>query len=196
MKEKILTEKYLSDLIAEAFVVKEFVKNKFTHLSSEQINWKFDKNKWSIAQCLEHLIISDNAYFLEIEKSISGIKEKDKKGENYFKSGFLGKLFLFYTDPNSSKKFEAVDAFKPSDNIMTANIFNSFNEHQNKLMSLLEDCRNLNLSATKVAHPVNRLIKFRLGDFFNLIITHEKRHLLQAEKVVNHQFFPKQVLVA
>ena len=52
-----------SNLIADAETISEKVGSTFGKLSAEQINWKPNAKSWSIGQCFEHLIVTNELYF-------------------------------------------------------------------------------------------------------------------------------------
>jgi len=49
---------YLSDLE----ILTEEIRSAFSNLDTEQINWKPSPKKWSVAQCLDHLIVTSQSY--------------------------------------------------------------------------------------------------------------------------------------
>ncbi|MEE8148016.1 MAG: hypothetical protein V3T24_10465, partial [Longimicrobiales bacterium] len=55
---------------------------------------------------------------------------------------------------------------------------------QDELLRLLKAAEGADLTRIKVPSPASSLIRFRLGDAFRLIVEHEKRHLLQATRVM------------
>lgn len=51
----------MNEIISEYEKVSEDVQKNFGGLSAEQINWKPRADSWSIGQCLDHLIKSNEA---------------------------------------------------------------------------------------------------------------------------------------
>ena len=56
-------------------------KSLFGNLSSTQLNWKPASEKWSIAQCLDHLIVSNSTYYTPLNEIVSG-KHKNSFYQN------------------------------------------------------------------------------------------------------------------
>lgn len=187
-RKRTLSQEYITGLHSEVLSVNQYIHNDFLSLTGKQINWKPEPHKWSIAQCFDHLILANNIYLTEIEKTLLSAK-KFKSKEIVFKSGFFAKILLHYTSPASAKKFESLDAFKPSTDFITKEVFNNFNGHQGRLLSVIKNSEELDLNVIKIAHPLKRILKLSLGDFLNLIITHEKRHLQQAKRIIDHPGF-------
>jgi uncharacterized damage-inducible protein DinB len=59
MYQAAIVEQYISRCKA----VRLFALERFQTLSEEQFNWKPNTKSWSIAQCLDHLIVSNEKYF-------------------------------------------------------------------------------------------------------------------------------------
>ena len=49
---------------------------------------------------------------------------------------------------------------------------------------------DLDLEKIKISSPVSNLITYSLMDAYRIIITHEKRHFLQATRVAEMDGFP------
>ena len=68
-----LKHKFISDTES---VIKDF--EKFKILSESQINWKPSLGNWSIAECVDHLIVTNKLYLKEFEKQFGEKRiEKD-----------------------------------------------------------------------------------------------------------------------
>ena len=65
------------------------------------------------------------------------------------------------------------------------NVIDRFINQQKECLELLEKSKRINLSKTKTAISISKLIKLRLGDTFRFITAHNERHVLQAENIVN-----------
>ena len=74
--------------------VTEEVNSLFGNLSTEQLNWKPSTEKWSIAQCLDHLMITNSSYYSQLNKVIDG-KHKNSYYQNVkFISRFCGSYLI------------------------------------------------------------------------------------------------------
>ena len=52
----------LSTVLAEAAVVADEIARRFCRLSAGQLNWKPAPDEWSIAQCFDHLVVSERPF--------------------------------------------------------------------------------------------------------------------------------------
>ena len=83
----------------------------FSNLSETQINWKLSEEKWSIGECIEHLVVTHKLYNLKI-KELQPIFEDSGEGSLKFKHTFSGRMILKYVDPNSKTRKKTFKVFK------------------------------------------------------------------------------------
>src|SRR5262249_33310217 len=180
--QKIITE--LEEIAANA-------RKAFGHLSPKQINWKPSAESWSVGQCFEHLIKIDSAYFLEVESIIKGEK-KQKFWESYSPfSGFFGKLLFKSLSPEAKRKLNAPKAARPAASNISPAIIADFVKHQAELIDKVRHTENLDTKKIIITSPFIKAITYSLFDAYRIIVTHEKRHFQQAERVVQAAGFPR-----
>lgn len=176
---------YLAELKSRLQAISEDISTSFGKLSENELNRKPSEISWSVAQCLEHLIVSDNLYFDRIKKAIQKAKEKGSPPDNSFKSGWFGKRFINSMKPGINK-YKVPGVFKPSASNLQKKILSDFEAHEQELLQLIDEASDADLNRVKITSPVNSLIRFRLGDALNVLVTHQERHLLQAKKVMEY----------
>ena len=62
----------LQPLLERIDAVTSAAKDEFCALSATQLNWKPHPESWSIGQCLDHLITTNNTYFPMLEQIAQG----------------------------------------------------------------------------------------------------------------------------
>lgn len=153
-----------------------------TQLTQEQLNYKPTSKVWSVLECIEHLNLYGDFYLPEIETQINS---STFSFSNNFKSGFFGNYFAKSMLPK--KKLNKMKTFKdknPSGSSLNTFVLNRFILQQEKLLLLLEKAKNINLNKTKTAISITKLLKLKLGDTFRVVIYHNERHILQAERII------------
>lgn len=162
----------------------------FGHLSAEQINWKPGANAWSVGQCFEHLIKTNELFYDELEKIAAG-QRKNSFLESYSPlNSFFGNLLV-----NSLKKDER--KFKaPTDKIVPpseidGNIVEIFSAHQAELIGKIKSTENSDWQKIKITSPFFKFMTYKLTDGFRVVVEHEQRHFRQAERVMQTEGFPK-----
>ncbi|MEX2590436.1 MAG: DinB family protein [Chitinophagales bacterium] len=151
----------------------------------KMLNRKASSESWSALECIEHLNLYGDFYLPEISKRIEQSKYTATKGE-YFKSGLLGNYFANMMLPGEKmKKMKTFKDKNPAGSLLQTDTIDRFIQQQKELLKLLENARQINLNKTKTAISITSLLKLKLGDTFRVVIYHNQRHLMQAERAVN-----------
>ena len=165
------------------------VRDSFGSLTPEQLNWKPDPGSWSVAQCLDHLIKSNEEFFPEFEKVAAGTRS-NSFWENYSPlTGMAGK-FLVNVLQKDNKKVKTNQKMTPPSEI-AADIVDQFLRHQKELAGKVESIRNADWDKVVVTSPFMKLMTYRLSSGLQAIVEHEKRHVRQAKRVMAAEGFPK-----
>lgn len=67
-KLSTMPDQFLENKLQQIEKAVETTVNTFSHLIVEQLNYKTDAKSWSIAQCLDHLMVTDKQYTSIIKK--------------------------------------------------------------------------------------------------------------------------------
>ena len=186
----------LSKLIDEAKAITEDARKTFGHLSAEQLNWKPSAESWSVAQCLEHLIVINSGYFPIIKKLVRGEYKHSLKERLPVLPKVFGKLVINAVKPEAQRKIKASTKFEPSKSAIDAQIVNKFVEHQQEVIEHMKMTENLNLNKIIITSPVASLVTYSLLDAHKIVVLHEQRHIAQAKRVMETEGFPKDKLMS
>lgn len=179
---KIRSEELIQDLIERTrqnINKAELLKSK----TDAALNYKTTPQSWSALECLEHLNLYGRFYLPEIAKQIN---ETPSQKETYFKSGWLGNYFANSLLPK--EKLNKMSTFKnmnPLNSKLDRTVINDFLNQQIQILELLDKSRDVSLNKTKTSISISSWIKLKLGDTFRVVIYHNQRHMMQAEKALN-----------
>ena len=162
----------------------------FGALSVEQLNWKPSEKGWSIGQCLDHLIITNNLEFPAVNNALTADYRNPFWSKIPFLPSIFGKLMIHFMKPESTRKFKAPKTFQPSKSEISEHIVQDFIDHQKEVLELFEQGKTLDLHKTKIVSPVSNLITYSLADALTILVVHEQRHFNQATRVMQTEGFP------
>lgn len=151
-------------------------------LPDEKVNWKSSPEKWSVLECLEHLNLYGDFYLEEIEKQI---QESTTTPVTLFISSWFGNYFANSMLPKNGK-IRKMKTFRDKDPIhskLTSTTIDRFLKQQFRMLELLKKAQSVDINKVKTSITVP-VIKLKLGDTFRVVIYHNQRHMLQAEKVL------------
>jgi hypothetical protein len=153
-------------------------------LSAEQLTRKPDPARWSIAECLAHLNAAAAVYQPSIDIAIRRGREGKVFGTGPFKPGLLGGLLRWMAEPPPKFRIRAPRKILPPPSIADpAQVIGEFMRLQDEWERQIRECEGLDLEKLKCDTPFPRMPKLRLAAPISWMLAHERRHLLQAEKV-------------
>ena len=181
--------------IEEAIKVFDWVSQEaeksFGKLSVRQLNFKPSPEKWSIAQCLDHLMVSNSSFYPQFKQIISG-KHRNSFYQNIeFLSRFFADYLIKETGPVVKKPQKNPSVWTPAQSNLPATIVSDFLVHQQELSNLIHQLKKTDLEKTVIGSPALAIITFNLHDALTILAGHEQRHLQQAKNVLNNHSFPQ-----
>ena len=165
-------------------------RNQFGKLSVEQLNWKPAADRWSVAQCFDHLLTGNAAYFPIFDSVISGQKQTRVVERLPLFPKVWGRLLIKSLDPKTTRKMKAPAGFQPSSSNIPGSIIDDFVAQQKRVSDSIDATRNLEPERIVITSPAVSLVTYSLLDAFRIIVVHEKRHFQQAQRVTEEPLFP------
>ena len=156
----------------------------FGELTIEQLNWKPNSNTWSIAQNLDHLIVVNETYYPVLASLKTGTYKTPFVAKIGFMVSFLGKTVLKAVQPVRKKKMKTFPIWEPTTSNVNGDILKRFQNHQNELIQIIEGARELVEKGVVISSPANKNIVYKLETAFDIIVSHEQRHLEQAKEIL------------
>jgi hypothetical protein len=173
----------VADLDANDQAAREFV----AELTEEQLNWQPAPSSWSVGQCLEHLCITNEAYLLPISAAVNG--RPDSPVEQ-ITPGWFGRWFIrSFIEPSPvTKRAPASAKIRPTAHV-GASVLERFLAGNESCGELMVRARAKNVNWIRFWNPFIPGIRFTVGTGLQIIVGHERRHLLQAERVLHSASF-------
>ena len=180
----------LDSLVSQADVIAKDAQKVFGGLSQEQLNWKPGAERWSVAQCFDHLITTTSGYLPVIDNVLKG----EKKSSIWQKLPFFPKLWatllIKSLDPAQTRKMKAPKKFQPAQSDLSGSIIHDFSAQQAQLIEKMKATANLDLERIVITSPAASLVNYSLMDAYRIIVVHERRHFQQAQRVIEESRFP------
>jgi hypothetical protein len=157
-------------------------------LTSEQLNWRARPGEWSIGQCLEHLWIANQVYLPAIAAALA---DRPRGTAAEITPGWFGRWFIrSYIEPSAeTKRAKAPKKITPSADV-DPTILDRFLESNQRVRELVMRAATYDVNRIRFKNPFIPLIWFTVGTGLEITSRHERRHLLQAERVRASAGFP------
>jgi hypothetical protein len=177
-------EKQSGDLGQELADIRRRARNLVGDLTAEQLSQRPDPTSWSIAECLAHL----NLTAAIVQPKIAAVIERGKKekiaGQGPFSPGPMGNLMIWIAEPPPKFRLPAPKAIVPKiAHGEPTDVVAEFMKVQEKWERLIRDSEGLDQKRLKVQSIFPGLPALRLAAPIPWMMAHQRRHLLQAEKV-------------
>ena len=159
-------------------------------LSDAQFMWQLAPDRWSIAQCLDHLNMTARLYLPLLDEGIANAIRQGLYGEGPFKYWWPARLFVKMLEPPPRFRTKAPASFQPPPARTRQEIMAAFRAYQVQYIDRLRQSNGLDLARARVRSPAASWIHMPLGSGFAVITAHERRHLWQARHVIETPGFP------
>ena len=180
----------LLTLIAEANLVATEAKLTFGQLTASQLNWKPSAERWSVAQCFEHLLTSNKGYLPIIESVLAGRKPTLWERMPVI-PGLAGGLLIKSLDPATTRKMKAPKSFEPAESDIRPSVIDDFVDQQGAIVEKMKATEHLDLEKIVITSPALSVVTYSLMDAYRIIVAHEHRHFQQAKRVTEEATFPQ-----
>ena len=180
----------LRPFIDEARTIAFDAGSEFGALSAEQLNWKPTPDRWSVAQCLDHLIVIDSGYFAIFDRIAQGGYRPPAWRRLLFPKAF-GSMVLKAVQPEAPRRFKTASAAAPSTGTIGADIVARFEQHQRTIAEHLERLEARGAAPLVIGSPVLPLASYSVLDAARIMVAHARRHMLQARRVTESPGFPR-----
>lgn len=163
-------------------------------LSEEQLWWREDESSWSVGECLDHLVRTGEAYLEVIDPALEKARSQGRRPLGSPRRNFLERFLVKGVEPPVRMKIPAPSRARPQrpgeGRVSTASPLDSFVELRERFAERLERSDGIDLQRTKLRSPFLSILPLSLDTAFAVVSAHERRHLGQAQRVLDHPGFP------
>lgn len=178
-----LTQAERDSAIAELTASRQAFLDSVAGLSAAQWNFKPDEKTWSVAECAEHIAVSEDVIFGNLSKIVQGPVAPDKKSA-------VTDQFILMAVQNRTQKFQAPEILKPTHRFATPQeIVDHFKQSRERTIAYIRDTQD-DLRGHFFDHPVLKTMD--AYQWVLLLSSHSRRHTAQLNEVKANPAFPKE----
>ncbi len=171
---------WLEDINRNTNLVQEL----FSKIPDQQLNFQPNSQSWSIAQNLEHLIVINESYYPILNELHSHEYSAPFQAKFKFLVNFFGSFVLKSVEPSRRKKMKTFPIWEPKNSSEAHGIIERFIQHQEELKKAIEAAAPLISNEVVIHSPASKIIVYKLATAFDIIVTHESRHINQAKELL------------
>ena len=181
----------LRTIVAEAEHNSDAARQLVSGLSEDQLNWKPAPDKWSIAQCLEHLAVATSKFDPYFTAALAAARKKwPVTSSPSYRPTLIGGWLIKHVVPEARRNLSAPKILRPSESSVIHASLESFLEQQERFIRFVRETDGVDYNKTRLRSPVTPLIRYSLADAFVVTVVHGQRHLAQARRVRETPGFP------
>jgi hypothetical protein len=173
----------LAKLVDELDDVSDLARRLIEQLTPDELRLQADLGRWSVAECFVHLNLCSEVFVGLIKDACAQAREKQILDAGPLKMDKMGRLLNWTLQPPARIKVRTAESFEPVMIGLPEEILPRFLSLQEQLKKAIGEAGGLNLNKVIVVSPFSKRVKYNLYSCFVLIVTHQLRHLWQAENV-------------
>jgi hypothetical protein len=191
MTPRDYTKLSLADVREDLNAIARDTETTFAGLNAQQLNWRPDEQRWSVAQCFEHLLTSNDLMFRGAQAALDATEPGSVWRRLPGWPGFAGRALIRSQSPQATRKYTAPPSSRPALSAIDADVVQRFLQ---QLKSAAERAGALDeglAARTIMTSPFLRVITYSVLDGWRLLVAHARRHVEQARRVMQAPAFPK-----
>ncbi len=180
------TTEFFDQLTNQVLALRVLAHQRLRPLSSEQLNRRPAYDKWSAAQCLEHLNIVGGYYLPSVKARLRLAQAKGSTAGAQVRSGWLGRYFTATAQRKNGlgdNLLRLPKQFAPTGTRLTGTVVEAFNRQLDELLRLLLLARQVDAGTVRVPNPLYPWLRLRLTDVLEVLVAHIQRYVKLAEQV-------------
>jgi hypothetical protein len=181
----------LQTVVVAAEANSEAARELVSGLSPVQLNWKPAQDKWSIAQCLDHLAIASQKFDGYFSDALArGRKKWPVTTGPAYRPSFMGGWLVKHVSPEAARNLTAPKVLRPAESGNIVQPLEKFLKQQESFIEFVRKSNGIDYNKARLRSPVTPLIRYSLADAFVITVVHGRRHLAQARRVRETSGFP------
>lgn len=162
----------------------------FGRLDARQLNWRPDAARWSVAQCLEHLVTANRLMFQAADDALNDARPRTLWQCLPLLPGVLGRMLIRSQAPNAARKFTAPSKAQPATSDIAADIVQRFVEQHRDAVARVQALDERDAARVIMTSPFIRVVTYSVLDGWRVVVAHDRRHFEQARRVTLSPGFP------
>jgi len=148
-----------------------------------------DPARWSCAECVTHLNLTNAAYVPRIRKAIEEARKLPRIAGGNYKRDMIGTIFAAMVGPLPTfgktriGRVKTTADFVPTGSHPKQLLLAEFKRLQLELMEMVKESDGLPIDKVAITSPYGEKIHYNLYSTYVILPRHEERHIQQAELV-------------
>ena len=161
-------------------------------LTDEQFFWRPDEGRrWSVGLCLDHLAVSNSVYGAAVGEGLAMARSRGWMRRGPAVPGFFGRQFANSLEPPAKFRSSAPNKINPMPSRGREEILLAYRGAHDRIRELIREAAEFDINRATFPNPFFSFINVSVSTGFLVICAHDRRHLWQAERVIQEAGFPR-----
>ena len=152
-------------------------------LDERDVNWTPPAGGWSVAQCLNHLILMNDFYLRGWTEAVHDAARAQRGPFKGLHPTFVGRRFVNSLEPPVRMKTKTVAAATPASHFARAGLVEAYKSGHDGYRHLVRGSAAVDVNRIVRPNAIVKSVKMRLATVLMIIPAHDRRHLWQAANV-------------
>jgi DinB superfamily len=163
----------------------------FGGLNAGQLNWRPDAARWSIAQCVDHLLTANRLMLRAAEAARIEGAARSVWQRLPILPAVLGRMLIRSQSPGTTRRFTAHASAHPASSDIDPDIIQRFVAQHRDAVTRLQTLDERQLARVIMTSPFINVVTYSVLDGWRLMLAHDRRHFEQACGVARSPGFPR-----
>lgn len=178
----------LADIRNELEAIASDAQETFGALAATQLNWRADANRWSVGQCLEHLVTANDLMLRSSRDALRGPSGLWQRMP--FLPGMFGPALIRSQAPGGTRKYRAPASAQPTKSDVAPDIVSRFVQQHHGIVDWVAALDGAAAMRSIMTSPFIPIVTYSVLDGARLLVAHDHRHIEQARGVMSSSGFP------
>lgn len=172
----------LEDMIAEAVRQRDEVSELLGGMDEAQATRRTDGGRWSAAEHIAHLTLTDRPYFPAIEEPLLKARAAGRLADGPFRGGAIGNWFARILEPPPKRRMRTPKKLEPSRDLDRETVAAEFVACRDELIALMRSADGVNLDRAVMRSPFLAILRMPVSSAFEVLLSHGRRHIWLARE--------------
>jgi hypothetical protein len=176
-----ISTRQLETLLDQIESINQRAKDLVAGRSAADLTTSVASASWSVAQCLDHLAQTTNAFLPVISAAIARAPRiTTNRG---LRTGALARLFIRNLEPPYKLRFKVLTALVPREHDFVS-ARDAFETSQAQLERIIQSAIGLAVDQVRIESPVYARLSYNVYGALRMMAAHQRRHLWQIEQIL------------
>ena len=173
----------LQELLEQIDACERDAESLLAGLDDDGVNWQPAPGRWSIAQCLDHLIEMNKYYLAGCDEHLQAARAANVGPFAGLAPTPIGRWFARSMEPPPRPRMKSPKPVMPGPSFPRDGLLTAYTMSHTVYRGLVKGAADVDINRVVFPNPFISAVKMRLSTVLLIVPAHDRRHLYQARQV-------------